>query len=46
MRDVFISYAKPDRDRAAELATALEAHGWSVWWDRKIPPGRTFDDVI
>jgi TIR domain len=44
--DVFISYAKGDRERAAELATALEAHGWSVWWDRDIPPGRTFDEVI
>ncbi len=44
--DVFISYAKGDRPRAAELASALEAHAWSVWWDRDIPPGRTFDDVI
>ena len=24
----------------------LENKGYSVWWDRKIPPGRTFDDVI
>jgi TIR domain len=44
--DVFISYAKGDRARAAELASALEANGWSVWWDRDIPPGRTFDEVI
>jgi hypothetical protein len=44
--DVFISYAKGDRPRAAELASALAAQGWSVWWDRDIPPGRTFDDVI
>jgi hypothetical protein len=44
--DVFISYAKGDRSRAAELASVLETKGWSVWWDRDIPPGRTFDDVI
>jgi hypothetical protein len=44
--DVFISYAKGDESRAAELAAALESKGWSVWWDRHIPPGRTFDEVI
>ena len=44
--DVFISYAKGDRSRAAELASILETKGWSVWWDRDILPGRTFDDVI
>jgi hypothetical protein len=43
---VFISYAKEDRGRAEELAAQLESKGWSVWWDRQIPPGRTFDDVI
>jgi hypothetical protein len=46
MRDVFISYARDDRDHAARLASALEARGLSVWWDREIPPGRTFDEVI
>ena len=44
--EIFISYAKEDHVRAAELASVLEAKGWSVWWDRQIPPGRTFDDVI
>ena len=44
--DVFISYAKGDRSRAAELASVLETKGWSVWWDRDILPGRTFDDAI
>ncbi len=28
------------------LAKALEREGWSVWWDPKIPPGKTFDEVI
>lgn len=46
MPDAFISYAREDRDRAAELASALVARGLSVWWDREIPPGQTFDEVI
>jgi hypothetical protein len=44
--DVFISYAKSDQPRAAQLASVLETQGLSVWWDRDIPPGRTYDDVI
>lgn len=46
MADIFISYDRADRDRVSLLAGALERLGWSVWWDRHIPPGRTFDDVI
>ena len=46
MKEIFISYAKGDRSRAAELAALLEAQEWRVWWDRQIPPGRTFDEVI
>jgi hypothetical protein len=44
--DVFISYAAEDRDRAREFADYLEARGWSVWWGRKIPIGRAFDEEI
>lgn len=46
LSDVFISYAAGDEPRASELAAALETKGWTVWWDRHIPPGRTFDEVI
>jgi formylglycine-generating enzyme required for sulfatase activity len=46
MSDIFISYASEDRDRARMLAEALEDQGWSVWWDRTVPPGKTFDEVI
>jgi hypothetical protein len=46
MSEIFISYAAEDRERAHELADALVARGWSVWWDRKIPLGKSFDEVI
>jgi TIR domain-containing protein len=46
MADIFLSYANADRDRARELASSLERRGWSVWWDRKIIAGKSFDQVI
>lgn len=46
MADIFISYANEDRDRACILSIALEARGWSVWWDRKIVAGQAFDLII
>lgn len=46
MADVFLSYAREDRDRAELLAHALESRGCSVWWDRRIQAGHVFADVI
>ena len=46
MSDIFISYASADRDRAELIAKAFSQQGWSVWWDRQIPPGKSFDEVI
>ena len=46
MADVFISYAREDRDRARELAVQLEGRGWTVWWDRKLVAGQNFDEVL
>lgn len=46
MADIFISYASQDRETARQLAERLEEPGYSVWWDRTIPPGRVFDEVI
>jgi TIR domain-containing protein len=44
--DVFLSYAREDRERAGMVASALETQGWSVWWDRKIVAGQSFDRTI
>ena len=46
MADIFVSYASPDRGKAKLLAERLMQEGYSVWWDRTIPPGRVFDEVI
>jgi len=46
MSGIFISYASEDREKAEMLAHALEQKGWPVWWDRLIPFGKSFDEVI
>lgn len=46
MSDVFISYASEDRTWVNSFAQALKQQGWSVWWDRQIPIGQTYDNVI
>jgi hypothetical protein len=46
MSDIFLSYASEDRLTAERLADALQVRGWSVWWDRQVPTGQTFDGMI
>lgn len=46
MADIFISYAHEDETRIRELVRALEGQGWSVFWDRRIPAGRTWQNYI
>jgi len=46
MADIFISYANEDRETAGQLARALESAGFSVWWDRRIPAGRSWRSVL
>ena len=46
MTDVFISYARADRDRVVPLVRLLEEQGWSVWWDRDLIPGSAYEQVI
>ena len=46
MQDIFLSYKKEDADRVRVLVEAFEREGFSVWWDRDIPPGSTWAQVI
>ncbi len=42
MNDIFISYARADREVVQRLSAALENAGYAVWWDRMISGGQTF----
>ena len=35
MYDIFLSHSSKDRERLAPLVDALEAQGWSVFWDHR-----------
>ena len=44
--DIFVSYSSNDRERVRALVEVLDAEGWSVWWDRAIKPGGSFEETI
>ena len=46
MADIFLSYAEEDRAAARRIVGVLELQGWSVWWDRRIPTGKTWRSAI
>jgi hypothetical protein len=46
MSDIFISYASKDRDRVLPLVRALAKTGWTIFWDRTIPAGKTWRQVM
>ena len=46
MADIVLSYARENRPQAESLSRALEDAGWSVWWDREILPGVSYEQVI
>jgi hypothetical protein len=46
LTDVFISYARADRNRVRLIAAALAAEGFSVWWDPNIKPGAQWNAAI
>jgi hypothetical protein len=46
MVDVFISYSRDNKARVADIAAAVAAAGYEVWWDAELPPHRSYGDVI
>jgi TolB-like protein/tetratricopeptide (TPR) repeat protein len=46
MSDVFVSYKAEDRRRVKPLVDALEADGYSVWWDAQIGGGAQWRHMI
>jgi TolB-like protein/Flp pilus assembly protein TadD len=44
--DVFISYKAEDRRRIEPLVEALQADGYSVWWDQHIGTGDEWRETI
>ena len=46
MSDVFVSYKAEDRRRVKPLVEALEADGFSVWWDEQIGGGASWRHEI
>src|SRR5215468_11936755 len=46
MADIFVSYSKEDAERARQLVQHLSAQGWSVFWDRNVPPGKQWREVL
>ncbi len=46
MADIFISYAKADRNLAQQLAAHLEAQGRTTWWDATIGANDNFRGAV
>src|SRR5450755_317027 len=46
MNEIFISYKREDETRVVRLVCALEAAGFSVWWDRILAGGENWREQI
>lgn len=46
MVDVFISYSRTNQAKVRQLAEAVKALGYQVWWDDELPPHKSYGDVI
>lgn len=44
--DIFISYAREDVEWVRPLAAELERRGWQVFWDQRIPAGKSWRSHI
>ncbi len=46
MADIFLSYAREDRDRVRQLQASLADRGFDVFWDPEIRPGHRWDEEL
>lgn len=45
MAGIFLSYSRADRPVAQKFAEALQEEGFTVWWDKVLRAGQTYDEV-
>jgi hypothetical protein len=45
MARIFLSYSREDREQARRIVRLLEIAGFEVWWERRIPAGKTWRRV-
>jgi hypothetical protein len=46
MADVFVSYSRQDKARAAQFVQLLEGYGWDVFWDQETRAGTIWPKVL
>jgi len=44
--DLFVSYSREDKARAAQIVHLLEDHGWDVFWDQETRAGTLWPKVL
>ena len=44
--DLFVSYSREDKARAADIVHLLEDHGWDVFWDQEMRSGTLWPKVL
>ncbi len=46
MADIFVSYSRQDKERAAQFVHLLEDCGWDVFWDQETRAGTLWPKVL
>lgn len=46
MADIFVSYSRQDKERAAQFVQLLEDCGWDVFWDQETRAGTLWPKVL
>lgn len=46
MADIFVSYSRQDKARAAQFVELLEGFGWDVFWDQETRAGTLWPKVL